>query len=73
MRLPVGSAHVFAMSSLAVRMRRRLGSSGSFHSEIIYSWRRLVFDECCPVGRSSSLSLLVFVFVSGVVSLSHVP
>ena len=31
-----------------------------------------VLGECCPSGRDSSLNLLVLVFVSGAVSLSHV-
>ena len=31
-----------------------------------------VLGECCPSGRDSSLNLLVFIFVSGAVSLSRV-
>ena len=31
-----------------------------------------VLGECCPSGHDSSLNLLVLVFVSGSVSLSHV-
>ena len=31
-----------------------------------------MFGNCCPSGRDSSLNLLVLVFVSGAISLSHV-